>query len=83
VSKDIGADPWRPLPEISPPLRFGPEGSGKIYEENAIIGGGDDGNVDFWSFTSDGKRSQGVIADVADLHPGATGRLLNFLSYVS
>lgn len=52
---------------------FGPEGSGKIYEENAIIGVGDDGNVAFWSFTSDGKRSQGVIADVTDLHPEAVG----------
>jgi hypothetical protein len=35
---------------------FGPPGSGRVYEEQAIIGVGDDGAVCFWSFTSDGKR---------------------------
>ena len=29
--------------------------------------------VAFWSFTSDGKRSQGASADVTDLHPEAVG----------
>jgi WD40 repeat protein len=43
------------------------------YEERAIIGVGDDGQVHFWSFTSDGKRSQGWLSDVTDLHPEAVG----------
>jgi hypothetical protein len=43
------------------------------YEERALIGVGTDGEVRFWSFTSDGKRSEGVLADVADLHPEAVG----------
>jgi hypothetical protein len=49
---------------------FGP---GKKYTELAIIGPGDEGVIAFWSFTSDGKRSQGVVADVTDLHPQAIG----------
>jgi hypothetical protein len=49
---------------------FGPA---KKYEELAIIGVGADGIVAFWSFTSDGKRSEGVVADVTDLHPSAIG----------
>jgi hypothetical protein len=48
-----------------------PAGGG--YEEMALFGAGDDGQVAFWSFTSDGKRSQGVVADVTDLHPEAVG----------
>jgi hypothetical protein len=27
----------------------------------------------FWSFTSDGKQSEGKLADVTDLHPQAIG----------
>jgi hypothetical protein len=49
------------------------KGSSRAYEELTLIGVGDDGIVCFWSFTSDGKRSQGVIADVTDLHPEAVG----------
>jgi hypothetical protein len=43
------------------------------YEEVAIYGVGDVGQVGFWSFTSDGKRSQGTVADVTDLHDEAIG----------
>jgi hypothetical protein len=43
------------------------------YEEFALFGAGEDGKVTFWSFTSDGKRSQGAVADVTDLHPEAVG----------
>lgn len=46
---------------------------GKAYQEIALIGAGDEGKVSFWSFTSDGKRSQGTVADVTDLHPQAIG----------
>lgn len=53
--------------------RFGRQGSTRAYEELALIGVGDGGAVSFWSFTSDGKRSQGVQADVSDLHPEAVG----------
>jgi hypothetical protein len=40
------------------------------YEENAIFGI-NEGTLSFWSFTSDGKRSQGHIADGSDVHPEA------------
>jgi hypothetical protein len=45
----------------------------KPYEEHAIYGVDDDGHVRFWSFTSDGKRSEGQLADVSDVHPQAIG----------
>lgn len=40
------------------------------YEEHAIYGVAD-GQVSFWSFTSDGKRSQGAVADGKDVHAEA------------
>jgi hypothetical protein len=43
------------------------------YEEIALFGAGEGGSVAFWSFTSDGKRSQGTAADATDLHPEAVG----------
>jgi hypothetical protein len=49
---------------------FGPRGG---YDERAIIGVDDAGAVRFWSFTSDGKRSEGVVTDVTDVHPEAIG----------
>ncbi len=45
----------------------------RVYEEIALIGAGEDGQVGFWSFTSDGKRSQGTLADVSDIHEDAIG----------
>jgi hypothetical protein len=45
----------------------------KAYQEIAFIGVGDDGKIAFWSFTNDGKHSQGAVADVTDLHPEAIG----------
>jgi hypothetical protein len=44
---------------------------GKHYIEHAIFGVGDEGKLAFWSFTSDGKKSQGVLADGTDVHPEA------------
>jgi hypothetical protein len=41
------------------------------YEELAIFGVGDDKTLSFWSFTSDGKRSTGILADATDIHPQA------------
>jgi hypothetical protein len=80
---DSPRGPIRCYREISPVLgghylqldarwEFGPPGAG-AYEERALIGAGADGVVRFWSFTSDGKRSEGVLADVTDLHPEAVG----------
>ena len=45
----------------------------KVYEEVAFIGVNAEGEVSFWSFTSDGKNSQGKLADVIDIHPEAVG----------
>ena len=42
------------------------------YEEQAIFGV-DEGQLVFWSFTSDGKHSRGALADVRDIHPQAVG----------
>jgi hypothetical protein len=52
---------------------FGAPGGDGAYEERALIGVGQDGVVRFWSFTSDGKHSEGVLADVTDIHPEAVG----------
>ncbi|MBL0127664.1 MAG: hypothetical protein IPP83_09425 [Flavobacteriales bacterium] len=40
------------------------------YEEHAIFGV-DDGTLSFWSFTSDGKRSTGVLSSAPDIHTDA------------
>ncbi|MGE5603079.1 MAG: hypothetical protein ACM30E_08510 [Nitrososphaerales archaeon] len=42
---------------------------GQVYEELALFGVDDAGNVAFWSVTSDGKRSHGVLAAAPDVHP--------------
>lgn len=43
------------------------------YDEVAMIGVNREKEVSFWSFTSDGKQSQGILADVTDVHPDAVG----------
>lgn len=43
----------------------------KAYEEHAVYGVDDAGALAFWSFTSDGKRSVGRLADGQDVHPSA------------
>lgn len=45
----------------------------RSYKEIALIGIGPDGNIKFWSFTSDKKQSNGNLADVTDIHPKAIG----------
>jgi hypothetical protein len=47
-----------------------PSGS---YDELALFGANKEKEVCFWSFTSDGKQSQGVLAEAVDLHPQAVG----------
>jgi hypothetical protein len=44
-----------------------------VYEEQALFGVNKEKKLSFWSFTSDGKNSQGILADVSDLHPKAIG----------
>ena len=44
-----------------------------VYEETAMIGQNRDGEIAFWSFTSDGKNSNGTLSDVSDIHPEGIG----------
>jgi hypothetical protein len=46
-------------------------GSRGEYREIALFGAADDGRLGFYSFTSDGKRSEGRLADGADIHLAA------------
>ena len=41
-----------------------------MYEEIAIIGMNNN-TLSFWSFTNDGKKSEGKLADGTDIHPEA------------
>jgi len=41
------------------------------YRETALFGAGDDGVLGFFSFTDDGKRSVGRLADGSDVDPRA------------
>ena len=44
-----------------------------VYEERALYGLNANRQLTFWSFTSDGKHSEGQIADASDIHPKAIG----------
>lgn len=46
-------------------------GSRGAYIERAFFGKNDEGVLTFWSFTNDGKRSTGIVAEGADVHPEA------------
>ena len=49
-------------------------GEGKVtYREEAFYGLSREKVPSFWSFTSDGGTSTGVLADASDLHPEAFG----------
>jgi len=43
----------------------------KIYEEHSVYGIGSSGVLAFWSFTSAGQHSQGILTDGTDIHPEA------------
>ena len=49
----------------------GEASSSRSYLERAIFGVDDDGELHFWSFTSDGKRSTGWQSLAPDIHPNA------------
>jgi hypothetical protein len=66
---EFGAVP----PKASAECPDAPAKPGGGYQEIALFGAGEGGGVAFWSFTSDGKRSQGASADVTDIHPEAVG----------
>jgi hypothetical protein len=42
-----------------------------IYEEQSLFGYDRDKKLKFWSFTSDGKQSQGELVEATDVHPKA------------
>lgn len=44
---------------------------GKHYKEHAVFGVDTDGTLAFWSFTSDGKHSEGKLTDGTDVHADA------------
>jgi hypothetical protein len=46
-------------------------GPDRTYVERAFFGPGEDGALAFFSFTNDGKRSAGRLADGGDVHPDA------------
>jgi hypothetical protein len=46
-------------------------GSSREYREIALFGAMPDGQLGFYSFTSDGRRSEGHLADGGDVHPSA------------
>lgn len=43
----------------------------KPYREVCLFGPGDEGVLSFWSYTSDGKKSSGRLAEGSDMHPQA------------
>ena len=49
------------------------EYSNGSFKEISLIGVRPDRKLGFWSFTSDKKQSNGVLADVTDIHPQAIG----------
>lgn len=44
-----------------------------VYQERAVFGVNAEKAIGFWSFTSDGKASQGLLADVTDVDACAIG----------
>ena len=50
--------------ELDARWQIGPD---KEYRERAFFGAGEDGSLAFYSFTNDGKRSVGRLAEAADV----------------
>jgi len=70
---------WKFGPQSKSPPADCPEGETKIadlkksggYRELALIGADREGQIKFWSFTSDGKQSDGKLVEASDIHPSA------------
>lgn len=45
----------------------------KVYADHTLIGLNAEKIISFWSFTSDGKNSNGTLTDVTDIHDEAIG----------
>jgi hypothetical protein len=43
----------------------------RVYREVCMFGPDKDGLLTFWSYTNDGKKSSGALADGTDMHPQA------------
>jgi hypothetical protein len=50
---------------------FKAKGAVRSYREICLFGPDKDGVLTFWSYTSDGKKSSGKLADAKDVHSGA------------
>lgn len=50
---------------------FKAKGAAKTYRETCLFGPDKDGVLTFWSYTSDGKKSSGKLAEAKDIHPDA------------
>jgi hypothetical protein len=50
---------------------FSAKGAPKSYRETCFFGPDIDGVLTFWSYTSDGKKSSGKLAESTDIHPQA------------
>ncbi|CAN5146175.1 hypothetical protein BH11PSE2_BH11PSE2_10290 [soil metagenome] len=55
--------------QLSAKWVFSYGGKENVYQETALFGPGEGGGLAFWSFTSDGKRSQGQSAAAPDVAP--------------
>lgn len=51
--------------------RIGAKGAEKTYIEVCFFGPDKDGVLTYWSYTNDGKKSSGRLADGSDVHPQA------------
>ena len=51
--------------------KFSDKGAERSYREIALFGPDKDSVLTFWSYTSDGKKSSGRLADGSDIHPQA------------
>ena len=56
--------------QLTATWNFGVGEKAQTYTEHAMFGHFD-GKIHFWSFTNDGKRSEGEIAPATDLHQDA------------
>lgn len=64
----------RAINAFGPHVRLEADWAG-AYQETAMFAADEAGQPAFWSFTSDGNRSQGALTDGSDVHPQAVAFL--------